>query len=300
MHFFFQKNFLKGYTSFFGNLIQKDKCVFIIERHGFMKKTSQDVAWEHLFDYYNIYNHDFDERPYHISAQKIKSAMKQISTRVTSEPRILCKHDRREDRAQILKELGLFILPVKNGHYLIIRGEGYIDIPEMSKECIIWPIRKDIIFDSMKIGSSEMQHIDFAFAQGIIEDFFELENLHLSIRGRKFGTEKFEFYVGKHRLIQKGTQIEVDAGYENADTIVLLEAKSGGNNNIIARQCYYPYRYWSSISDKNIVLGFFEFTEIIKNSEYIYDLWKLEIKKPEEYNSFNVTKHKKYKVNTRI
>ena len=43
--------------------------------------------------------------------------------------RIICKQDTRESRPDIFKELGLFLLPVKNGEYAILKGEGYIDIP---------------------------------------------------------------------------------------------------------------------------------------------------------------------------
>lgn len=262
------------------------------------RKNIHDIAWEYLFEYYQINKHNFEERPYYITAKKIKEAMKKKSSKVTSEPRILCKYDKKENRPEIFKQLGLFILPIKNGYYALIKGEGYIELPKQINNAIEWKVRQDIMFDSIKVGDSEMQHIDFAFAQGIIKDFFELDNLHLMIRGRKFGT-KFEFFVGKHRIIQNSTQIEVDAGYENEDNIILIEGKSNLDSslkdtktNLIARQCYYPYRFWSNVSNKNIIIGVFDKKTFV--DKFVYDLWQLKVKKHEVYNSFEIVKYKRY------
>ena len=67
---------------------------------------SSSIAWKKKFDELKINKHNF---------KKTKE----------KEPRILCKQDSREDRPAIFKENNLFILPVKNGHYAIIKGEGY-------------------------------------------------------------------------------------------------------------------------------------------------------------------------------
>ena len=41
----------------------------------------------------------------------------------------ICKQDTREERPKVFQENGLFLLPIKNGEYVIIKGEGYVDIP---------------------------------------------------------------------------------------------------------------------------------------------------------------------------
>ena len=91
-------------------------------------------AWERIFDEYDIYSHDFDNNPFILTALQIKKACQNFTQTSEKEVRLLCKQDSREARPAVFQELGLFILPVKNGEYAIIRGEGYIDIPRIQSE----------------------------------------------------------------------------------------------------------------------------------------------------------------------
>ena len=38
------------------------------------------------------------------------------------EPRIICYQAQRKDRPQVFVDRGLFLLPVKNGHYVIVKS----------------------------------------------------------------------------------------------------------------------------------------------------------------------------------
>jgi hypothetical protein len=88
-------------------------------------------SWNAIFDKYKIIEHDFDNKPYIINAEQIKQATTQFTKTNEREVRILCKQDSRENRPEIFIENNLFLLPVKNGEYAIVKGEGYIDIPEI-------------------------------------------------------------------------------------------------------------------------------------------------------------------------
>ena len=79
---------------------------------------------------------DFDKSPFSLSATQIKRACQRFKETGEKEVRILCKQDSREDRPDIFVKNNLFLLPVKNGYYSIIKGDGYIDIPEVKKEVI--------------------------------------------------------------------------------------------------------------------------------------------------------------------
>ncbi len=83
-------------------------------------------AWNIIFSYYNIGQHNFKIFPFVITAPQIKQATKGLKI---TEPRILCKQDSRENRPDCFVAHNLFILPVKNGIYNLIQGEGYVDIP---------------------------------------------------------------------------------------------------------------------------------------------------------------------------
>src|SRR3990167_6441997 len=118
-------------------------------------------SWKKIFDDYQILKHDFDKSPFLLSATQIKRACQKFKETGEKEVSILCKQDSIEDRPDIFKKYNLFLLPVKNGYYNIIRGEGYIDIPEIIKEVVIYSSKLDFRLDTAKIGNSEMQHLDY-------------------------------------------------------------------------------------------------------------------------------------------
>jgi len=68
-------------------------------------------------------------------------------------------------------------LPVRNGEYAIVQGEGYIDIPVISSTVRIYRSYLDFKLDTSMVGNSEMQHLDFAYAASLIRTFLEDESL---------------------------------------------------------------------------------------------------------------------------
>ncbi len=258
-----------------------------------MKQKSNEVSWQRIFEKYDILNHNFDLSPFIISADQIKKAVDKSGNTTSTEVRTLCKQDTRESRPSIFKENGLFILPKKNGEYYIIRGEGYVDIPEI--EDPIWDYFKKLSFEleSSKVGDSEMQFVDFAYANSLIRTFMKDESLVLTIRGHKY-TPPFSFKINGHNLNTTSVQTEVDAGYEGVDSIVLIEAKNSSANNTIIRQLFYPYRQWSINTTKQVKTLFFE--KRVINGENIFHLWLFEFKDPEDYNSINLVRSARYRI----
>ncbi len=248
-----------------------------------MKRKNKDIAWESIFEKYNIYNHDFDVYPYRITAKQIKKATQHFTITSQKEVRILCKQDTRQSRPQVFQERGLFILPVQNGVYIIIKGEGYINIPspEYSKE--FYTSKLSFRLDTSKVGDSEMQHLDFAYATSLIRSFLEDESLVLTIRGRKY-TPQFEFRVGNHTISVRSVQTEVDAGYEGRNQVVLVEAKNVSVSNTIIRQLYYPFRQWQLHTDKKVILIFFEC------GKDVYSLWQFHFEDKMDYNSIQLVR----------
>ena len=249
-------------------------------------------SWDKIFSDYDIFNHDFSKEPFALSATQIKRACQKFKETGEKEVRILCKQDSREDRPDIFKKNNLFLLPVKNGFYNIIKGEGYVDIPVINKEIDIYVSKLDFLLETSKIGNSEMQHLDYAYASSLIRTFVEDPSLVLTIRGRKY-TPDFDFYVGKQLINVSSVQTEVDAGYEGKKQIVLIEAKNFETNNVIIRQLYYPYRQWQSKTDKKVVTLFFDKG---KNND-IYSIWQFEFEDPKNYNSIKLVKAGKFKIN---
>lgn len=250
-------------------------------------------SWKAIFDYKDINSYDFDNGPYILEADDIKKACQNFTQTSQKEVRILCKQDSREERPDIFVQKNLFILPRKNGSYYIVKGEGYVDIPDIDKPIIDYVSKLDFDLISSAIGNSEMQYLDFAYANSLIRTFMDDPSLVLTIRGRKY-TPRFSFTVNGFNLDVKSVQTEVDAGYEGRNSLVLVEAKNTETKNTIIRQLYYPYRQWYENTGKTVYTLFFE--KRIVNGEPIFYIWQYEFTNPLDYNSIHLVKSERYRI----
>ncbi len=244
-------------------------------------------SWEKIFKDNQILKHNFLKEPFILKAKDIKKSVQEFEKTTEKEVRILCKQDSREDLPKIMKKNGLFLLPIKNGIYAIIKGKGYFDIQEIKQEPEKHISNVGFEIETSKVGNSEMQHLDLAYASSIIRTFTEDDSLVLAIRGRKY-TPEFKFKVGEQEINVKSVQTEIDAGYEGKDQIVLVEAKNSKTKNTIIRQLFYPFKQWSSHSDKKVRLLFFE------KRQDIFNLWEYKFTDKEDYNSIKLVKSKRY------
>ncbi|MCA9979345.1 MAG: hypothetical protein KDD89_00870 [Anaerolineales bacterium] len=258
------------------------------------KERNIDRAWEAIFNRYNLIGHDFSATPIEISAQEIKDATRHFPTTGMREVRILCKQDKREDRPIIFQDKGLFILPIRNGHYVILQGEGYVDIPPIPavQSALSYTSKLDFPLLSTQVGNSEMQHLDHAYAVSILRTFVGDDSLVLTIRGRKY-TPSFTMNIGSQAITVQSVQTEVDAGYEGASSVVLVEAKNNGTDNVIIRQLYYPYRQWTHHMQqhKHPKLVTTIFFERVGDD---FCLWQFRFREPTDYNSIELIKSARY------
>ncbi|MBI5306749.1 hypothetical protein HZB04_04185 [Candidatus Wolfebacteria bacterium] len=252
---------------------------------------ANNKSWKKIFDDYKIIEHDFNKSPFPLSATQIKRACQRFKETGEKEVRILCKQDSREDRPDVFVKNNLFLLPVKNGFYNIIKGDGYIDIPKIKDEIVVYSSKLDFIPDTTKVGDSEMQHLDYAYAASLIRTFTNDPSLVLTIRGRKY-TPDFEFFVGKQLIKVSSVQTEVDAGYEGKNQVVLIEAKNFSATNVIIRQLYYPFRQWQEKTKKKVVTLFFD----KERGEDVYSIWQFEFSDPKNYNSIKLVKAGKFRI----
>ena len=253
-------------------------------------ERSNTPSWDAIFEMFNIDQHNFDAAPFLITSAEIGEACQHFTRPSQKEARILCKQDTRESRPRAFRERGLFILPVKNKFYAILKSEGYVDIPPIQSP--LQEYRSDFPFEleTTHIGNSEMQYLDRAYAQSLIRHFAGDDSLVLTIRGRKY-TSEFQFRVGEFQLNVEKVQTEVDGGYEGANQVVLVEAKNGNATNNIIRQLYYPYRQWQQHTDKPVSTLFFQRT---RNDEY--HIWHFAFEDVNDYNSIRLLKSARYKI----
>lgn len=250
---------------------------------------ASNTSWLKIFNDYNIFQHNFDNSPFPINAAQIKQSCQNFTIVAEKEVRILCKQDSRSDRPQVFIENNLFLLPTKNGEYNIVRGEGYVDIPDITSDLKLYDSKLDFKLETSLIGNSEMQHLDFAYASSLIRTFMDDPSLVLTIRGRKY-TPEFSFHVNNQLVNVKSVQTEVDAGFEGKDKIVLIEAKNSSTNNTIIRQLFYPYKQWKSYTSKDVHLLFFE-----KRGQNYY-IWQYVFDDENDYNSIKLLKSERFKI----
>ena len=91
-----------------------------------------NTAWNKIFEDYFMH-HDFESSPAILTAAMIKRSTRHFSRTSDREVRVIAKIDSREDLPQILRDKELFVLPIKNGEYILVKGEGYHDLQPAPK-----------------------------------------------------------------------------------------------------------------------------------------------------------------------
>ena len=242
-----------------------------------------ETAWEQIFAAKNI---DPTSDIHYITANEMKAISGQ-------EPRLLAKMDCSKDIPAVMKRHGYFLLPVSNGTYAIIRGNGFHPLEYTNK---LQNFESKIKFNLTTINrnTSEMQYLDYSAMSGLIEHVVGRGTLYPSIRGRE-GSGSFSFDLGEQRLNVDRAQIEVDLGLEGRDCIVLLEAKSRKVEDFIIRQLYYPYRRFLNLdSNKKIIPIFFTY-DAAKDA---YNLSVYEFGGLEDYNSIKLLTNSSYTISS--
>lgn len=248
-----------------------------MERKGF-------EAWEKIFVAKGF---DVSQNLHFITAPEIKKLSG------GAEPRILAKIDTSKDLPPVFKRNGYILLPVKNGRYAIVKGDGF-HVLEKTEEVTNWKSRIKFNLTTAGRGQSEMQYLDYSHNSGVLEDVLGVGSLYPSIRGREYSRD-FSFEISGTRLATSSVQIEVDLGLEGEDSIVLLEAKVNLPEDFIIRQLFYPYRNYQIISpDKKVIPVFFVYDYAKKT----YNFWVYKFSDDNNYNSIELVETKSVKIGT--
>jgi hypothetical protein len=193
-----------------------------------------DLAWEKFIVSQKI---QLDGNPKYVNASELK--------RVTGrEPRLLAKFDSDEDLPNIFRKNQYSILPVKNGEYVLIK-ENVIHQVNKCTELVNYRAQFPFPLYTLGRNKGESNFIDTAYHSGMLNNFCNCGKLYLTIRGRERASNfSFGFANSRNHLTIEGVQIEVDAGFEGENDIILVEAKVGFKDYLNIRQLYYPYRHF--------------------------------------------------------
>ena len=199
------------------------------------------------------------------------------------EPRLMTKHDTSEMVPTPLKSEKLNVLPISRSAYAIsdfVLFEQFPDVSRIRPKLRALPDFETLTADNI---TSESNAINALIASKILDDFLGTEGTVETFNGR-MGSGNFSFRInrknGSSSLIDvRGAQLEVDGGFENDDSVIIMEAKNVRHNDFHIRQLYYPYRKYRELIDKPIRLIFSQYT----NMTYYLHEYALDV--PEDYNS---------------
>ncbi len=253
--------------------------------------SPNSLGWKKLFDKFPIEKEVGASGIYRLTA-------KQINTFGQREARLMTKFDSRARRPKLLLESRITILPVTNGEYLLLKGDGYCDVPTPQKvdtysasrltEMQTLPWRSGI--------RGESQAIDIMFMASILRTFTGDPDLQLTLRGR-LGSRKFSFYfkteIRRETINVDGVTIELDSGFEGR-TIVLLEAKFRTIDSFIIRQLYYPLRDLMAANVTKTITPV-----LLVYSNKVFSLYSFVFRDLESYNSIELVRQANYSLDER-
>jgi len=250
-----------------------------------MSKSKNDMAWEYLFNKYNIISEVERSGKFEITSKQINEVR---------EARLMTKFDHKVNLPKIFADNKLSILPITRGSYIISKFEAYSNFENINPEVVRVQFPEYITSIDYENISSEAMAINCAYVSGIIHDFVEDDEIVPTVSGR-MSSDLFSFKIkdvnsDEMEVEVENSQIEIDGGYEGVKTLSLIEAKNSLSDDFIIRQLYYPYRLWSNKIDKKVKPIFMVY------SNGIYNLYEYEFNDKENYNSLVLVKQKNYTI----
>lgn len=242
-------------------------------------------AWKKIIDKYNIIEEIAKKGVYHIKASQIKEF---------KEPRLMAKWDSSDSLPEVLRKNNINILPDSRSSYILGDFILYECLPELNEpvnkmDYVVLPDYETIDVNNI---SSEANAINVLILSGILNDFLGEEKTVETFNGR-MGTGEFGFVVDtvrakKQHIQVKNAQCEIDGGFENENSVIIMEAKNVVHDDFHIRQLYYPYRLWKNKVNKRIRLIFSLY------SNMIYRLFEYRFEDPNDYSSIKLIKTKNY------
>ncbi|NES03067.1 MAG: translation elongation factor [Okeania sp. SIO2F4] len=248
--------------------------------------TKNDVAWEKLFERYQILKEVNKNGCFKIEASQINQER---------ESRLMAKFDHIVNLPKIFRDNNLSILPLSRSQYII--GHFHTHLPvkyNLEIKTIPWQFPREIETIDYTNLYSEISALLCAFNIGIIDDLVESKT-KFTVSGR-MSTGTFDFSIENsinnqsYSINVTNSQCEIDGGFETDDCLILIEAKNYRVEDFLIRQIYYPYRLWSNKITKKVV------PVLMTYSNDIFSFFIYEFADISDYNSITLLEQKNYEI----
>lgn len=250
-----------------------------------------DKNWEEIFEYYNILNKIKQNGTFYITSKEINHFSYDKGKRIDA--RNMTKFDYVSSLPDIFIEHKLNILPVSRGRYVIGTFDAYTKISDSDLD--FRKKRQEVNFPDWietldhSVVTSESTMLNTAIISGMITKIFNCEQIYQTVSGR-MGSKSFKFNIndsinsGTHNIDVNNSQLEIDAGFETENELIIVEAKNNTTNTFITRQLYYPYRLWNNKINKKVIPVYLQYS----NGTYNFSVFTFEDE--HDYNSIKLVK----------
>ncbi len=178
---------------------------------------------------------------------------------------------------------------------MISNFDAYKDFADTSPDIVRFPFPDNIESIDFENITSEATALNCAYASGILADFVGDENILPTVSGR-MSSGSFDFNIMNIKTDTNinvnvvNSQIEIDGGYEGAETLALVEAKNSIADDFLIRQLYYPYRLWRKNVGKKVKSLFLTYTN------GVFSFYEYDFQEPNNYNSLTLLKQRNYSI----
>ena len=231
---------------------------------------------------------------FQISSQTLNEISKPLGG---PDARNLVKFDSSDQLPSPLKNMGLSILPISRGEFLVGKFKVYLATPDEDlRQSPIRSFADSGRFETLDTSdlNSESKALMAAYSTGIIADFLGDEAHHTGFG--KTSAEQFSFtapLVEHGRLpvnIVSGTPMEIDGVYETRKIIGLVEAKNKRQRDFHVRQLYYPFRSLALKHSKPLA------PILMTQSGGVFEFRQVNFRDHLDISSFEISKFARYAI----
>lgn len=220
------------------------------------------------------------------------SEVKAKTIKAAREPRLMTKHDTADTLPKPLKDEGLNVLSISRSAYLVGQFEVFERFPDVSLGRPEFCELPDLETLDVEHITSESNATHALIISGALNKFLDASDAIETFNGR-MGTGDFDFVIkrrsgGRISVPVRSAQLEIDAGLENEDSVIIVEAKNVVHADFNVRQLYYPYRKYHELVKKPIRLVFSQYDNLT------YKLFEYEFEDLEDFNSIRYVRGASY------
>lgn len=211
------------------------------------------------------------------------SRLKELSGR---EPRLMAKHDFSAARPAVFHERGLSMLPIRRDAYLIGHFDLYQPFPDHAGPLTSVPVPRHIESIDFENVTSESMALTAASLSGMLDDF--LGGQHVPTVSGRMSTQRLPMTVGGDSIVVDRAQMEIDAGFESAEHLALVEAKNHVSPDFNIRQLYFPFRRFSLALEKEVVPVYLVY------SNGVFHFYRYAFRDPADFRSIELIDAHRY------